>query len=85
MQVITASKLRAVLGRLPGPRVVMSGNFGTPWRALSILDTAVVEYHLFTLNAQPGVPDRDGVVLESAFVSPGMRGAPRPRGVVRDV
>jgi hypothetical protein len=51
VQVITASKLRAVLGRLPGPRVVMSGNFGTPWRALSILDTAVVEYHLFTAGA----------------------------------
>ena len=80
MRVITESKLGAVLGGLPGtPRVVMSGNFGTPWRALSILDTAVAEYHLFALNAQPGVPDRDGLVLESAFVGPGMRRSERLR------
>jgi acyl-CoA hydrolase len=80
VRVITESKLGAVLGRLPGaPRVVMSGNFATPWRALSILDTAVAEYHLFTLNAQEGVPDRDGVVLESAFVGPGMRRSKRLR------
>lgn len=53
MRVITESKLGAVLGGLPGtPRVVMSGNFATPWRALSILDTAVAEYHLFGLNGQ---------------------------------
>jgi hypothetical protein len=59
VRVTTESKLGAVLGRLPGaPRVVMSGNFATPWRALSILDSAVAEYHLFALNAQPGVPDR---------------------------
>jgi acyl-CoA hydrolase len=80
VRVITESKLGAVLGALPGaPRVVMSGNFATPWRALSILDTAVAEYHLFTLNAQDGIPDRDGVVLESAFVGPGMRGSKRLR------
>ena len=80
VRAITESKLGAVLGGLPGtPRVVMSGNFGTPWRALSILDTAVAEYHLFALNAQPGVPDRDGVVLESAFVGPGMRRSERLR------
>jgi acyl-CoA hydrolase len=80
MRVITESKLAAVLGGLPGaPRVVMSGNFATPWRALSILDKAVAEYRLFTLNAQEGMPDRDGVVLESAFAGPGMRGSKRLR------
>src|SRR5262249_61983852 len=31
------------------------------------------------LNAQPGVPDRDGVTLETAFVGPGMRGRRRLR------
>jgi acyl-CoA hydrolase len=80
MRVITESKLRAVLGGLPGvPRVVMSGNFATPWRALSVLDTAVAEYHLFALNGQEGIPDRDGVILESAFVGPGMRHSERLR------
>ena len=80
MRVITESKLGTVLGGLPGvPRVVMSGNFATPWRALSVLDSAVAEYHLFALNAQEGIPDRDGVVLESAFVGPGMRRSERLR------
>jgi acyl-CoA hydrolase len=80
VRMIAESKLGAVLGGLPGvPRVVMSGNFATPWRALSILDSAVAEYHLFALNAQQGIPDRDGVVLESAFVGRGMRGSNRLR------
>ena len=80
MRVITESKLGAVLGGLPGvPRVVMSGNFATPWRALSVLDSAVAEYRLFALNAQEGIPDRDGVVLESAFAGPGMRHSERLR------
>lgn len=80
MRMLTESKLAAVLGGLPGiPRVVMSGNFATPWRALSLLDTAVAEYHLFALNGQEGVPERDGVVLESPFVGPGMRHSKRLR------
>ena len=80
MRVITESKLGAVLGGLPGvPRVVMSGNFATPWRALSVLDSALAEYHLFALNGQQGIPDRDGVILESTFVGPGMRGSKRLR------
>lgn len=80
MRMLTESKLGAILGGLPGvPRVVMSGNFATPWRALSVLDTTVAEYHLFALNAQEGIPDRDGVVPESAFVGPGMRRSERLR------
>jgi acyl-CoA hydrolase len=63
------------LGAIPGtPRVVASGNFATPWRALSALDAAVAEYRLFMVNAQAGVPERDGVTLETPFVGPGMRG-----------
>jgi acyl-CoA hydrolase len=34
----------------------------------------VAQYQLFMLNAQDGVPDREGVALESPFVGPGMRG-----------
>jgi acyl-CoA hydrolase len=67
-----------VLGALPGaPRVVASGNFATPWHALAVLDAAAAEYRLFMLNAQPGIPDREGVVFESAFIGPGMRGSAR--------
>src|ERR1700721_1219650 len=39
MQTVTEAKLGHVLNGLPGlPRVVTSGNFATPWRALSLLD-----------------------------------------------
>jgi acyl-CoA hydrolase len=80
VRVVTESRLAAVLGRLPGtPRVVLGGNFGTPWQALSVLDAAVGEYRLFALNAQQGVPDRDGVALESSFIGPGMRTSERLR------
>jgi acyl-CoA hydrolase len=34
---------------------------------------------LFALNGQQGIPDRDGVILESTFVGPGMRGSKRLR------
>jgi acyl-CoA hydrolase len=75
MQIISEERLGVVLGALPGiPRVVTGGNFATPWRALAVLDAAVGEYRLFALNGQPGLPDREGVTLESPFVGPGMRG-----------
>jgi acyl-CoA hydrolase len=80
MRVVTESTLRTVLAGLHGvPRVVVSGNFATPWRVLAALDTAVAEYRLFMLNAQAGIPDRAGVILESPFVGPGMRGSHRLR------
>lgn len=80
MRMLSRKRLRAVLGALPVvPRVVAGGNFATPWRALQALDVSVPEYRLFMLNAQTGVPDRDGVTLESPFVGPGMRGSPRLR------
>jgi acyl-CoA hydrolase len=80
MRVVTESTLRTVLAGLDGvPRVVVSGNFATPWRLLRALDAAVAEYRLFMLNAQVGTPDRAGVILESAFVGPGMRGSSRLR------
>jgi acyl-CoA hydrolase len=80
MHIVTESALTTVLGRLDGvPRVVVSGNYATPWSALMAFDKAVASYRLFALNAQPGFPDRDGVVLESPFVGPGMRGSDRLR------
>jgi acyl-CoA hydrolase len=75
MRVIPERQLAATLGALPGtPRVVAGGNFGTPWQALALLDGAVAEYRLFALNAQAGIPDREGVTLETPFAGPGMRG-----------
>jgi acyl-CoA hydrolase len=75
VRIISEARLSALLGARPdAPRVVAGGNFATPWRALAVLDAAVAEYRLFMLNAQAGVPDRDGVILESPFVGPGMRG-----------
>jgi len=80
MRVVSAERLGQVLSALPGtPRVVAGGNFATPWQALAALDAAVAEYRLFMLNAQAGVPDRDGVTLETPFVGPGMRGRDRLR------
>ncbi len=70
----------ASLGR-QNPRVVASGNFGTPYAVLRVLDAAVPEYRLCLLNAQPGIPDREGVTLETVFVGAGMRRSPRLRYV----
>jgi acyl-CoA hydrolase len=72
--------LGSLLSRLGGvPRVVIGGNFATPWPALGVLDKALESYRLFALNAQPGFPDRAGVVLESPFIGPGMRSSDRLR------
>jgi hypothetical protein len=63
----------------PDPRVVVSGNHATPWHTLGLVDAALPAYRLWALNGQPGLPDRDGVVLETPFVGPGMRRSPRLR------
>lgn len=78
MRTITLEELASVLGGLPDdPRVVVSGNFATPGAVLAALDAVVPSYRLHALNAQPGIPDREGVRLETSFVGPGMRRSPR--------
>lgn len=80
MRVIPEWQLALVLGALPSaPRIVVGGNFATPWRALAVLDGSVARYRLLALNAQEGMPDREGVTLESPFVGPGMRRLQRLR------
>ena len=70
--------LTELLARVPpDPRVVVSGNQATPWHTLSLVDGALPSYRLWALNAQPGLPDREGVTLETSFVGPGMRRSPR--------
>lgn len=70
--------LAAALAALPpNPRVVVAGNHATPWHALGLIDDALDAYRLWALNGQPGLPDRDGVTLETSFVGPGQRRSPR--------
>ena len=77
MRVVTIEQLRSILGNLPeNPRVVASGNFATPQTLLQTLDSTVERYRLHMLNAQHGIPNREGVVYETAFVGPGMRHHP---------
>ena len=74
--------LRAILDRLPAePRIVVSGNFATPWQLVGEIDRLLPAYRLWALNGQPGLPDREGVVLETSFVGAGMRRSPRLRYV----
>ena len=82
MKRITLEQLTTVMAHLPpNPRVVASGNFAAPHALLRVLDEQVPEYTLHMLNAQPGIPDRDGVTFETCFVGPAMRHSPRLRYV----
>jgi acyl-CoA hydrolase len=77
---ITLEQLKTVMAHLPpNPRIVTSGNFAAPHAVLGVLDEQVPEYTLHMLNAQPGIPDREGVTFETCFVGPAMRHSPRLR------
>lgn len=67
----------ALSGLSENPRVMASGNFATPFSLLGAIDKELSNYRLHMLFAQPGIPDREGVHYESAFVGAGMRGHPR--------
>ncbi|MBB3043671.1 acetyl-CoA hydrolase/transferase C-terminal domain-containing protein [Nocardioides soli] len=70
--------LADALTRLPdNPRIVVTGNHAIPWHTVGLVDAALDSYRLWTLNGQPGLPDRDGVTLETSFVGPGQRRSPR--------
>ena len=78
MRVITVEQLKSVLANLPeNPRIIASGNFATPNTLLKAADESISEFKLHMLNAQPGIPDREGITYESAFVGAGMRRHPR--------
>ncbi|HEY5185698.1 MAG TPA: acetyl-CoA hydrolase/transferase C-terminal domain-containing protein [Actinomycetes bacterium] len=80
MKTIAPDVLSSHLASLPeNPRVVVSGNFALPASALTLLDAALPTYRLFVLNPQVGVPDREGVIIETPFVGPGVRRSPRLR------
>jgi acyl-CoA hydrolase len=78
MRIRTAEQLHTTFSSFRSrPRVVVSGNAATPWTVLRLLDEAVEEYVLHLLGPYPGVPNRSGVVLETAFVGPGARRSPQ--------
>ena len=80
MKRITLEQLKTVLAHLPpNPRIISSGNFATPHTLLRVVDEQVPEYTLHMLNAQPGIPDREGVTYETCFVGPAMRHSSRLR------
>jgi len=78
MKVVNQEQLAKILSALPhNPRVLASGNFASPNVLLKVLDASVPEFKLHMLNAQAGIPDREGVTYESSFVGPGMRRHPQ--------
>jgi len=78
MRVINTEQLASVLANLPdNPRVIASGNFATPNSLLSVANTVIPKFRLHMLNAQPGIPDREGITFETSFVGAGMRRHPR--------
>jgi acyl-CoA hydrolase len=77
VRTVTEGKVADAVAALPGvPRVVASGNAAAPLHTLNVLDGALGAWRLHMLNAPPGVPDRDGVRLETTFVGAGMRDRP---------
>lgn len=77
MRVINYEQLKSILATYEEPRIVASGNFAAPKTLLQAADEAINNFKLNMLNAQPGIPDREGIFYESAFVGPGMRRHPR--------
>lgn len=79
-EVLSHAVTAAADARGPGAgplRVVASGNMASPLTALAVVDAALPAYLLNVLNAQPGLPDRDGVTHETSFVGPGVRRSAR--------
>ncbi len=74
MKWVSADGAVAAVASLGGcPRVVVSGNHATPGAMVDALDAGMPQFRLWALNAQSGMPDRDGIELETCFVGPGMR------------
>lgn len=75
MKVVSPSEIARLLESLPGvePRLVVAGNFATPWELVKILDKTLSRCRAFVMNPQSGWPVREGFVTESPFVGPGVR------------
>ncbi len=78
MQLVSEAFLAERLAAIdhPSPRVVVSGNFATPWELLRLVESTLSRCRLFAINVQPGWPCREGIVTETPFVGPGVRHDP---------
>ena len=64
MRKISRDELKKVLADIPdNPRVLVSGNFATPKALLAEFDKTVPNYTLHMLNAQIGIPNREGKTM----------------------
>jgi acyl-CoA hydrolase len=52
-----------------------------PWQGVQAVDESLPAYALHALNAPPGLPEREGVTVETCFVGAGMRRHPHLRYV----
>ena len=77
MRIINYEQLKRLLAQHSGARIVASGNFAAPNILLRAADESIDNFKLHMLNAQPGIPDREGIDYETAFVGAGMRKHPR--------
>jgi acyl-CoA hydrolase len=78
MRFVNADEIARALRSIDSiePRVVVSGNYATPWELVRILDETLAACRAFVMNPQPGWPRRDGFVTETPFVGPGARRDP---------
>jgi len=77
VRLISVEALEGALGAVAAEqsRVVASGNHAAPRALLEVLERSLERYRLFMLAAPAPLPARDGVIFETPFVGPGMRGA----------
>jgi acyl-CoA hydrolase len=75
MRIISEQELGNRLGSLSErlPRVVVTGNWASPKRALEILDANLERYRVFMLGCRHPISDRPAVRFETPFVGAGMR------------
>lgn len=74
MKKVSASQLSSIFSSLSyNPRIVASGNSAAPQVLLQIADDSLESFRLHMLNAPEGIPYREGVTHETAFVGKGMR------------
>lgn len=77
MRFDSVAQVKEVLHRAPpNPRVVSAGAAIAPLELLKVVDETLPSYRLNMTLAKRGLPVREGVVHETVFVGPGMRGLP---------
>lgn len=74
MKTITELQLKKIISTFQNnPRIVASGNSAYPKYLLDIVETQLECFNLHMLNAPDGIPKREGITHETAFVGKGMR------------